>query len=329
MRSMAGTADLPATTYGRADWSAAAYQGSARAESPASPAAVAGGAIEWRLCAAIARSHGRSFFLASHCLPPDRRRAIHAIYAYCRIADDIADHSADATSAALALDAWERQLAAPTHPVAVAFAAARAQHGVPVAPAQDLITGVRMDLGPCRFATWDDLRHYCYHVAGTVGLMVAPILGCEDEAALPYAVDLGIAMQLTNILRDVGEDARRGRLYLPLDELAAFSCDPEAILCGRPRGRFRELLAFQVARARNLYVQARRGIPALSPAGRLTTLAASEFYATILRAIEERDYDVFGARAYVPNGRKLAALPGLATDFVRLAWPPGATRGSG
>jgi phytoene synthase len=326
---MAGTADLPATTYGRADWSAAVYQGSARVESPASPAAVAGGAIEWRLCAAIARSHGRSFFLASHCLPPDRRRAIHAIYAYCRIADDIADHSADATSAALALDAWERQLAAPTHPVAVAFAAARAQHGVPVAPAQDLITGVRMDLGPCRFATWDDLRHYCYHVAGTVGLMVAPILGCEDEAALPYAVDLGIAMQLTNILRDVGEDARRGRLYLPLDELAAFSCDPEAILCGRPRGRFRELLAFQVARARNLYVQARRGIPALSPAGRLTTLAASEFYATILRAIEERDYDVFGARAYVPNGRKLAALPGLATDFVRLAWPPGATRGSG
>jgi 15-cis-phytoene synthase len=329
MRSMAGTADLPATTYGRADWSAAAYQGSARVESPASPAAVAGDAIEWRLCAAIARSHGRSFFLASHCLPPDRRRAIHAIYAYCRIADDIADHSADATSAALALDAWERQLAAPTHPVAVAFAAARAQHGVPVAPAQDLITGVRMDLGPCRFATWDDLRHYCYHVAGTVGLMVAPILGCEDEAALPYAVDLGIAMQLTNILRDIGEDARRGRLYLPLDELAAFSCDPEAILCGRPRGRFRELLAFQVARARNLYVQARRGIPALSPAGRLTTLAASEFYATILRAIEERDYDVFGARAYVPNGRKLAALPGLATDFVRLAWPPGATRGSG
>ena len=329
MRSMAGTADLPATTYARADWSAAAYQGSARVESPASPAAVAGDAIEWRLCAAIARSHGRSFFLASHCLPPDRRRAIHAIYAYCRIADDIADHSADATSAALALDAWERQLAAPTHPVAVAFAAARAQYGVPVAPAQDLITGVRMDLGPCRFATWDELRHYCYHVAGTVGLMVAPILGCEDEAALPYAVDLGIAMQLTNILRDVGEDARRGRLYLPLDELAAFGCDPEAILCGRPSGRFRELLAFQVARARDLYVQARRGIPALSPAGRLTTLAASEFYATILRAIEERDYDVFGARAYVPNGRKLAALPGVAADFVRLAWPPGATRGRG
>jgi phytoene synthase len=178
-----------------------------------------------------------------------------------------------------------------------------------------------MDLGPCRFATWDQLRRYCYHVAGTVGLLVAPILGCRDDAALPHAVDLGIAMQLTNILRDVGEDARRGRLYLPLDELAAFGCDPEAILSGRPSGRFRELLAFQVARARDLYLEARRGIPALSPAGRLTTLAASQFYATILTAIEERDYEVFGARAYVPNGRKIAALPSVAAAFVRIAWP--------
>jgi phytoene synthase len=298
-------------------------------ESPAAPAVVAGDAIEWRLCAAIARSHGRSFFLASHCLPPDRRRAIHATYAYCRIADDIADLSTDAAAAGPALDMWGRQLATPTHPVAIAFAVARAQYGVPIAPARDLITGVRMDLGPCRFATWDELRRYCYHVAGTVGLMVAPILGCEDDAALPHAVDLGIAMQLTNILRDVGEDARRGRLYLPLDEMAAFGCDPEAILGGRPSGRFRELLAFQATRARDLYVQARRGIPALSPAGRLTTLAASELYAAILTAIEERDYDVFGGRACVPNRRKLGALPGVAADFVRFACTSSATRGRG
>jgi phytoene synthase len=324
---MTGTANYAATVLTETDWSAAVHQVSAQVESPAALAAGTSDASEWRLCAAIARSHGRSFFLASHCLPPERRRAIHATYAYCRIADDIADHSADATSAALALDAWERQLASPTHPVAVAFAAARFQHGVPVAPAQDLIAGVRMDLGHCRFATWDELRCYCYHVAGTVGLTVAPILGCQDDAALPYAVDLGIAMQLTNILRDVGEDIRRSRLYLPLDELAAFGCDPDAILCGQPNGRFRELLAFQVARARDLYVQARRGIPALSPAGRLTTLTASELYAAILTAIGERDYDVFGARAYVPNSRKLAALPSVAADFVRLACPSGVTRG--
>jgi 15-cis-phytoene synthase len=321
IRSVTGIIDLVATGRAQPDWSAAVHQLSAPLESTTEPASIAGDAIAWRLCAAIARSHGRSFFLSSHCLPPDRRRAIHATYAYCRIADDIADLSADAAYAALALDLWREQLAAPTHPVAVAFAAARARYGVPSAPARELITGVRMDLGPCRFATWDELRRYCYHVAGTVGLLVAPILGCQDDAALPHAVDLGIAMQLTNILRDVGEDARRGRLYLPLDELAAFGCDPEAILCGRPSGRFRELLSFQVARARDVYVQARRGIPALSPAGRLATLAAGEFYATILTAIEERDYDVFGARAYVPNGRKIAALPGVTAALVRSTWP--------
>ena len=321
IRSVTGAAGCAATGSAQPDWSAVAPQLPATLDPSPARAPAAGDTIDWRLCAAIARSNGRSFFLASHCLSPDRRRAIHAIYAYCRIADDIADLSTDMASAALALDLWGEQLTAPTHPVAVAFAAARARYEVPLAPARDLITGVRMDLGPCRFATWDELRRYCYHVAGTVGLLVAPILGCRDDRALPHAVDLGIAMQLTNILRDVGEDARRGRLYLPLEEVAAFGCDPEAILGGRPTGRFRELLAFQVARARDHYVEARRGIPALSPAGRLTTLAASQFYATILTAIEERDYDVFGARAYVPNGRKLAALPGVASDFVRIAWP--------
>jgi 15-cis-phytoene synthase len=321
------TAGLPAAARARLVWSDAAQQGFPRAESHAALAAVAGDAIDWRLCTAIARFHARTFYLASQWLPPGRRRAIHATYAFCRIADDIADHSSDPAAAAGALDAWERQLKAPTHPVAVAFAAARAQYGVPVAPARDLLTGVRMDLGPCRFATWDELSRYCYHVAGTVGLMVAPILGCRDEEALPHAVELGIAMQLTNILRDVGEDALRGRLYLPLDELAAFGCDPEAVLHGRPGDRFRDLLAFQVARARGLYADARRGFPALSPAGQLTTLAASELYAMILTSIEERDYDVFGARAFVPIGRKLSALPGVAADFVRIAWPLGTTRG--
>ena len=143
-------------------------------------------------------------------LPPERRRAIHATYAYCRIADDIADHARDLARAECALDDWERQLEAPTDPVAVAFAAARAQYNVPEAAVRELLAGVRMDLRPCSFAAWEDLRLYAYRVAGTVGLMVAPILGCQDEWALPYAVDLGIAMQLSNVLRDIGEDARRG-----------------------------------------------------------------------------------------------------------------------
>jgi phytoene synthase len=285
-------------------------------------------AIDWRLCAAIARDHGRTFFLASHCLPPARRRAIHATYAYCRIVDDIVDRSADPITAARALDAWERQLEIPTHPVAVAFATARTRYGVPETAIRDLLIGLRMDLAPTWFATWEDLRLYCYRVAGTVGLMVAPVLGCQDERALPHAVDLGIAMQLTNILRDVGEDARRRRLYLPLEDLARFDCDPEALLRGAPHGRFDELLAFEIARARSLYASARRGLPALCPTGRLTTLAGSELYAMILNRIEENRHDVFQHRAHVSTARKLVALPGIAATFIRYSSPL-AWRGAG
>jgi phytoene synthase len=278
--------------------------------------------VDWRRCAAVARAHGRTFFLASRLLPPNRRRAVHATYAYCRIADDIADYARDPSLAARALDAWEDQLDHPTDPVAVAFARVRARHDVPVAAARDLLAGIRMDLTPRVFATWDELRLYCYRVAGTVGLMVAPILGCRDERALSHAVNLGIAMQLTNILRDVGEDARRGRLYLPLEDLALFGCDPEAILRGQPSGRFADLVAFEIARARALYADGRRGLPALSPTGRLAALAGGELYAMILTRIEELDYDVFASRAHVTTGRKLRALPGVGATCVRLSWPP-------
>lgn len=176
----------------------------------------------WGACSAIARAHGRTFYLASRFLPLPRQKAIHAIYAYCRIADDIADRSPDLAAAAGDLDAWEAQIAHPTDPVALAFAAVREQYGIPDAPVRDLLAGVRMDLNPAHYETWDDLRRYCYHVAGTVGLMTAPVLGCQQAAALPHAIDLGIAMQLTNVLRDVGEDAGQGRLYLPLQDLARF-----------------------------------------------------------------------------------------------------------
>ena len=150
--------------------------------------------------------------------------------------------------------------------------------------------------------------------------MVAPILGCRHAEALPHAVELGIAMQLTNVLRDIGEDAARGRLYLPLEDLAAFGCDPATVLLGRPSGKFVDLMKFEIARARRLYAQARPGVPALSPSGRLTALAGSELYARILNRIEESGYDVFGHRAHVPTGRKISALPGIAASFVRLSW---------
>jgi len=279
---------------------------------------------DWERCRDVARTHGRTFYFASQFLPAERRRAVHAAYAFCRVADDIVD-GAPATGidvAARALDVWEAEIDAPTDPIAVAFAAARGRYGIPVNPARDLLAGVRMDLAPRRYATWDDLRGYCYGVAGTVGLLAAPILGCRDQAALPRAVDLGIAMQLTNILRDVAEDARMGRLYLPLADLAAFGCDPEAVLAGRPSGAFADLIAFEIDRARALYESARAGIPALCPAGQLTTLASSHLYAKILARIEEQAYDVFGPRATVPTRRKLRAMPTVAAAFLRLYLSP-------
>ena len=178
-----------------------------------------------------------------------------------------------------------------------------------------------MDIAPSSFTTWDALRTYCYHVAGTVGLIVAPILGCRDDSCLPSAVDLGIAMQLTNILRDVAEDAAMGRLYLPLDDLAAFGVDPDAVLSGRPNGRFASLMAFEIERARRHYHDAHRGIAVLAPSGQLTTLAASRLYGKILGQIELQRYDVFRQRAAIPTSRKVQAMPGIAASFVRMNLP--------
>ncbi len=293
----------------------------ARRDDQFQPMSLANGNVDWAGCSEIARSYGQTFYFASRFLPPERRRAIHATYAFCRIADDLADRSDDSVAADRALQDWERELDTPVHPVAVAFAATRDRFGVPEAPARELLAGVRMDLAPRRYATWDDLSLYCYRVAGTVGLMVAPILGCQDEDALPHAVALGTAMQLTNILRDIAEDAAQGRLYLPLDDLATFGCDPEAILAGRPSGRFADLLAFEIARARDLYHQAQQGIPALSPSGRLTTIAGSVLYSSILGKIEDMEYDVFAARARVPTRQKLQTVPSIVTAFVRMSAP--------
>ena len=274
----------------------------------------------WLHCAEIARFHGRTFYFACRFLPPERRRAIHAIYAFCRIADDIVDRAPidGSVAAARALDDWEAQIEQPIAAVPVAFAHVRHRYGIAPEAAYSLIAGLRMDLSPRRYATWDELSVYCYRVAGTVGEMASPVLGCRDAAAIPRAIELGIAMQLTNILRDVAEDARLGRLYLPEEDLTAFGCAPEAVLVGRPDGRFADLIAFEIARARALYASAACGLPALSPAGRLTALAGSDLYANILNRIEAQQYDVFRDRARVSTIGKLRALPGIAGSMVRL-----------
>jgi phytoene synthase len=275
-----------------------------------------------RRCREIVRTHGRSFYLASMFLLPEQRRAIHAVYAFCRVADDIVDRMEPGNHAAVEhqLDAWLAELEQPASPVAREFARARALWGIPEQPAIDLVEGIRTDLQPRRYRTWPELERYCHLVAGTVGLLTAPVLGCKEPAALAHAAELGIAMQLTNILRDVKEDAEVGRLYLPLEDLEAFGCCPESVLRGEPGGDFTGLIEFEIARARSLYANALKGVPALDKNGQLATLAAARFYGEILAEIERADCDVFRGRARVSNARKLRQTPGLFTDFVRSAF---------
>jgi phytoene synthase len=224
-----------------------------------------------------------------------------------------------------ALHDWERQLDQPRHPVAVAFAEVRERYAIPDQPVRELFDGMRADLTISRYETWPELRRYCHLAAGTVGLIVAPILGCRDPQALPLAAELGIAMQLTNILRDVREDAEMGRIYLPLDELAAFGVDPVALLAGQPGETFPDLLRLQIERARGLYAHALSGVPALSPGGRLTTLVAADLYAGILDEIEANRFDVFGQRAVVSRSTKARKLAQASARFIRGATGPVST----
>lgn len=274
---------------------------------------------DWHICQEIARSHGRSFFLASRMLGAERRQSILSAYAYCRLADDIVDRmDNDGGLAAERLAAWEGELDRPLHPVSIAFAHARLRYGIPNEPLRELFDGMRADLFVNRYESWPELRGYCHQVAGTVGLIVAPILGCADKSALRYAADLGIAMQLTNILRDVGEDAAMNRIYLPLDELVRFGLDPDRLMAGELGPGFSDFMRFQIARAREFYDSALLGVPALSPSGQLTTLAAAHLYAGILDQIEANNYQVFSMRAVVPRRRKARSTAGAAVRFMQL-----------
>ena len=275
---------------------------------------------DWEPCWELLREHARTFSFGSRFLAIDRRNAIASAYAYCRIADDIVDEAGEVSPAdvAASLDRWEAELYRPEHPVAVAFAVARSRYDIPLQPVLDLLRGMRQDLTPRAYTSWEDLREYCYCVAGTIGLIAAPVFGCRDDRALTHAVDLGIAMQLTNILRDVAEDARLGRVYLPEDDLARFGIDATSLLGGRPTGDLPGLMRMEIERARTYYRSGRLGIPALCPSGQLTTLAISRLYSKILDRIEEQDCDPFHGRAHVSTRRKLRAMPLITVDFLSL-----------
>jgi 15-cis-phytoene synthase len=260
-------------------------------------------------CVALTRANSRSFYFSTRLLAPEKRMATRALYAFCRTSDDIVDHNEH--GAAHALADWVAQVhapaAAPDNPVLLAWNDTAERYDVPRALVDELLAGIAMDLTVNRYATFDELWLYCYRVASVVGLISMHIIGYQPGAT-PYAVKLGVALQLTNILRDIGEDARRGRVYLPLEDLARFGLTDADILHGRYDDRFRALMRFEIERAHALYEEAWPGVALLSQDGRLAIGAAAEVYRGILERIAAADYDVFSRRAYVPTLEKLLIL---------------------
>jgi phytoene synthase len=264
-------------------------------------------------CAEVTRRNSRTFHLATTVVPRAERMALRSLYAFCRVSDDIVDGSDDEPLARLAR--WREAVAAApsgsSDPVLVAWADTRARYGIPDVYIAQLLDTLAQDLTTTRYASFDQLATYCYGVASTVGLMAMHIIGYAGPAAVPYAVKLGVALQLTNILRDVGEDWQRGRLYLPLDELAAFGLSEADIAAGRLNGRWRAFMRYQVSWNRRLYREAIPGIGLLHRRGRFAVAAAAELYRAILDDIEASGYDVFRRRAHVGDLAKLRRLPGI------------------
>lgn len=262
-------------------------------------------------CTSLTAKHSRSFYLASSFLPKEKRRAVRALYAFCRVSDDLVDEAGGDPEMALA--SWRKRIfaAKPARNdlVAVAWEDAKTRYRIPRRYAEQLIEGVERDLHQTCYETFADLTTYAYGVASTVGLMSMHIIGFAGPAAIPYAVKLGVALQMTNILRDVGEDWRAGRIYLPAEELAAFGLSAANVATGQINDRWRAFMRFQIDRNRQLYAQAWPGIGLLEPDGRLAIAAAARFYEAILADIEVHDYDVFSRRAHVRAWEKLKMLP--------------------
>ena len=268
-------------------------------------------------CHRITKRGSKTFYFGSLLLPYHKRRAMWAFYSFCRYTDDLVDNAPTLSAQQLTqkLAQWETEAkAALTGRVRselhhmLAWSHSVASFQIPSAPPLELLEGCRMDLNKRRYANFDELRLYCYRVASTVGLVASQIIGYDDPVALNYAIDLGIAMQLTNILRDVGEDAQNGRIYIPQDEMQQFGYSEEELLQGVINRPFVELMQFQIARARQFYQKALPGIEHLTPDSRLSIAVAANLYSRILDMIERNGYDVFTRRAYVPTSRKLREL---------------------
>ncbi|MEP7135842.1 MAG: squalene/phytoene synthase family protein [Chloroflexota bacterium] len=262
----------------------------------------------------VTAEHSKSFHFASGLLPEEKRSAVRALYAFCRTVDDIVDESTDDERESR-LDYWRRMIEtgsfADNDLVAAAWADTLTRYHIPRHYALQLIDGVNRDLTQSRYQTFDELATYCYGVASTVGLMSMFIVGFKNNEAVSYAIKLGVALQMTNILRDVGEDYQNGRLYLPREELTFYGIREQDIAEGRVTDNWRQFMKFQIDRTRQLYKASWEGVKMLEREGQLAIGAASIFYQGILDDIEKHDYDVFTRRASLSALGKVSRVPAL------------------
>ncbi|KAK7385651.1 hypothetical protein VNO78_31414 [Psophocarpus tetragonolobus] len=281
-------------------------------------------------CGEICAEYAKTFYLGTLLMTPERRRAIWAIYVWCRRTDELVDGPNASQITPTALDRWESRLeelfqGCPFDMLDAALSDTVAKFPVDIQPFKDMIEGMRTDLKKSRYKNFDELYLYCYYVAGTVGIMSVPIMGISPnsqattESVYNAALALGIANQLTNILRDVGEDASRGRVYLPQDELAQAGISDEDIFAGKVTDKWRSFMKSQIKRARMFFDEAEKGVTELNEASRWPVWASLLLYRQILDEIEANDYNNFTRRAYVSKGKKLLSLPAA---YARSIVPP-------
>lgn len=279
--------------------------------------------VAYAHCRAITRMHAKTFYMATRFLPYHKQRSIFAIYGMCRYLDNLVDEAEDLIvkkkisrrGLDTRLEKFRVKLISTyrgvehSDPILVAFSDVLNRHKISIELPLTLLDGVKMDLTKDRYHTFEELYEYSYKVASVVGLMTSEVFGYTDPKALNHAVDLGIAMQLTNILRDVGEDLRRGRVYIPQDELEMFGVSESQLFCYECNEPFIQLMKFQIERARSFYNSSDLGIPMLDRDSRLPVILAKENYSRILNKIEENEYQVFTKRAYLNSAEKITILP--------------------
>jgi phytoene synthase len=260
-------------------------------------------------CRQKAAASGSSFYYSFLFLPAERRRAITALYAFCREVDDVVDETSEMQVAAAKLAWWRTELANlfagnPQHPVTKALAPFIERYSLSQAHLNEIIDGMEMDLTQTRYLDWPALERYCHRVAGVVGLLAARIFGYTDPRTLEYARELGIAFQLTNIIRDVGEDARKNRIYLPMDELKRFEVPAADILNGRQTPQFKALMEFQDRRARSCYDRAFAALPPADRRAQRPGLIMAAIYRTLLEEIARDGFRVLTQRTSLTPIRK-------------------------